>query len=337
MRKFISKTLCLTEVPPIVHLVGPGDLECVGNSIFFQARGEQCLKFDPTHVKAILLYGDVRVAARSISRLSRTSATLSFLSEGGRRFRGRISHDHDGTTQFKKKQIRLLNDESIALRIAKHLVLEKLESILAAQKRMRRSGLGSVSGAEAAVRQAKGKVNAAEGRNQLFGIEGRASRRWFEVVRKRLPSEWEFMSRRSRPPVGPVNALLSFGYTLLHERLLAKILGCGLEPGWGALHALTPGRASLACDLMEPLRVPFVDRWVLATCRQRVISPKDFEAAHSGGTKIRRPTMSRVIASFERHGERHGFEQALSNQISEFWTWIEEPSGDPTSAAAVSS
>ena len=49
----------------------------------------------------------------------------------------------------------------------------------------------------------------------LLGLEGTASKRWFDLFTLFLPNPWTFPGRRKRPPTDPVNALLSLGYTLL--------------------------------------------------------------------------------------------------------------------------
>ena len=77
-----------------------------------------------------------------------------------------------------------------------------------------------------------------------------------------LRPPWRFVQRVRRPPTDPVNALLSLGYTWVLTRTVARCEAAGLEVNLGGLHDYRPGRPSLACDLMEPLRVPAVDRWV---------------------------------------------------------------------------
>src|SRR5205085_1352949 len=69
---------------------------------------------------------------------------------------------------------------------------------------------------------------------------------------------WTFPDRTRRPPTDPVKPLLSLGYTWLLGRVTARVEAAGYEPSLGGLHDYRPGRPSLGCDLIEPLRVPAV-------------------------------------------------------------------------------
>ena len=81
-----------------------------------------------------------------------------------------------------------------------------------------------------------------------------------------------FAGRNRRPPLDPINALLSFSYTLLARDCAAALEGVGLDPYVGFLHRPRPGRASLALDMMEELRAVYADRFVLTCVNQKMIT-----------------------------------------------------------------
>ena len=81
--------------------------------------------------------------------------------------------------------------------------------------------------------------------------------------------EIRFSGRSRRPPLDPVNALLSFLYTLLTHDCRSAAEGVGLDPAVGFLHRDRPGRPSLALDLMEELRPILADRLVLSLLNRR--------------------------------------------------------------------
>ncbi len=103
--------------------------------------------------------------------------------------------------------------------------------------------------------------------NRLRGIEGGAGREYFgcfDALLLRQREDLAFKGRSRRRPMDPVNALLSFLYTLLVHDVTGAIEGVGLDPQVGFLHRDRPGRPSLALDLMEELP-PFVaDRLTLS-------------------------------------------------------------------------
>lgn len=128
-----------------------------------------------------------------------------------------------------------------------------------------------------------------------------AARVWFAIFAELVQPNWTFTQRTRRPPTDPVNAMLSLGYTLLIQRVIARCQAAGLEVAIGALHDIHPGRPSLACDLIEPLRVPCVDRLVINLCRRRQFSPGDFDSDPARGARLGPEAMPRFIASIETH------------------------------------
>lgn len=84
---------------------------------------------------------------------------------------------------------------------------------------------------------------------------------------------WGFRGRAYYPPPDPVNAMLSFGYALLLNDVLASVQRLGLDPAVGFFHAIDYGRPSLALDLMEEFRPLVVDRLVLRLLREVDLRP----------------------------------------------------------------
>ncbi|MCM8624108.1 MAG: CRISPR-associated endonuclease Cas1 [Candidatus Accumulibacter sp.] len=115
----------------------------------------------------------------------------------------------------------------------------------------------------------------------LRGLEGAGAAAYFEGFAELLPARLHFNGRNRRPPRDPANALLSLGYTLLHAEAVLALYGAGLDPFIGFYHALDFGRESLACDLVEPLRVE-VDQHALMLFRSEKLRPEDFSSTQSG-------------------------------------------------------
>ncbi len=115
----------------------------------------------------------------------------------------------------------------------------------------------------------------------LRGLEGAGAAAYFEGFAELLPARLHFNGRNRRPPRDPANALLSLGYTLLHAEAVLALYGAGLDPFIGFYHALDFGRESLACDLVEPLRVD-VDQHALMLFRSEKLRPEDFSSTQSG-------------------------------------------------------
>jgi len=147
----------------------------------------------------------------------------------------------------------------------------------------------------------------------LRGSEGEAAQLYFSVfdhlVRPPDPAlRWHGRSRR--PPLDPINALLSFLYTLLTHDCRSALEAVGLDPAVGFLHRDRPGRPSLALDLMEELRPALADRLALSLLNRHQIDAKDFETRDGGAVFLRddaRKTVLRAWQERKKDERQHPF------------------------------
>lgn len=102
-----------------------------------------------------------------------------------------------------------------------------------------------------------------------------------------------------RPPTDPVNALLSFLYTLLTHDLRSAAEGVGLDPAVGFLHRDRPGRPSLALDLMEEFRAWFADRLALSLINRRQVAPGGFRQEPGGAVIMDDDTRKTVLIAYQ--------------------------------------
>ena len=146
--------------------------------------------------------------------------------------------------------------------------------------------------------------------DQIRGIEGSVAAAWWKYFATLVPEPWTFTHRRSHPSTDPVNALLSLGYMMLMVRAQTLLSVAKLDTHVGFLHAMRPGRPSLACDLIEPYRVSVVDKMVVAMLSRKQLSSKDFVVGRKRSCELTREALKSVIAAFENqfgdcNGEVH--------------------------------
>ena len=111
-----------------------------------------------------------------------------------------------------------------------------------------------------------------------MGYEGTAAKTYFSVFKQMLRAPWAcFQGRNRRPPLDPVNALLSYTYAVLTREMLALIEGFGLDPYIGFLHRVEARRPSLALDLIEPFRPVLADRLCLRLINLNILTIAHFE------------------------------------------------------------
>jgi CRISPR-associated protein Cas1 len=133
---------------------------------------------------------------------------------------------------------------------------------------------------------------------QLMGWEGYETSVYFKAWRSLSPPDWHSPRRTRNPPVDPLNALLSLGYTLASARILAAVTAEGLDPWLGMHHSPHHRMQALVQDLVEPFRSSLVDAWALRLMRTQVVTPDDFEETDMGPRLQRTVALRRVVTSF---------------------------------------
>lgn len=133
-----------------------------------------------------------------------------------------------------------------------------------------------------------------------MGHEGMATREYFRAWRLVLDAQWGFTSRQRRPPPDLVNAMLSFGYTLLLHEAIAAVEMARLDPAVGFLHQARWGRPNLALDLMEEFRPLIVDAVVLRCATTGMITCEEFETIPDRGCLLSAKGRHSFLAAYER-------------------------------------
>ena len=146
----------------------------------------------------------------------------------------------------------------------------------------KRRGIEELTRLADAVRLHLSALEHHDGVDELRGLEGLASRITFDGFSYILRDPWIWVGRTRRPPRDPVNALLSFGYTMLEKEVRTAIYGARLDPRFGFLHCDDIRRDSLVYDLMEPFRQDVIDRFVLKTLNCHAFRPEDFRQSDGG-------------------------------------------------------
>ena len=264
-------------------------------------RRRRLIEVEPHRLELIALVGRAHIT-RDATRLCLEQGIAVAWFRWNGSFMGRLVPELSRTADLRLAQFRLADDETRALRLARTFISAKLRNAVGVLTALRSNRRGQpVLGRM--IRELGGMVAEVERtsrRATLFGLEGDAARRYFTGLRLGFTSAIGFAGRARRPPPDPANALLSFGYVLLTNALASLLEARGFDPYLGFLHAVRSGRPSLALDLLEELRHPVVDRFVLRVCNLRQLRPEHFRADHgSGGVRLTRQGMRIFFRAWE--------------------------------------
>jgi len=261
----------------------------------------------PIHnLESIVTFGYVGASPDLMYLCAERGVSLAFLSPSGR-LRAKLATPTKGNVLLRRKQYHMADDVGEMLNMARNFVFGKLHNCRAVLRRYLRDYADSE--ASAAVERATRdlsfqleRVLVTEDIDELRGIEGEGTRTYygaFDHLILEAKDVFCFRRRSRRPPLDPVNALLSFLYSLLAHDCSAALETVGLDPQVGFLHSMRPGRDSLALDVMEELRPYLVDRLSLSMINTRQLSIKDFEVQEGGAVLLNDEGRKKVIQAWQ--------------------------------------
>ncbi|MGN0846121.1 MAG: type I-C CRISPR-associated endonuclease Cas1c [Kiritimatiellia bacterium] len=286
-----------------------------GETVAVEVERKTVLRL-PIHTLAgIVTFGNVMVSPYLLSLCVEHGVCVSMLSEHGR-FLARVEGSVSGNVLLRRAQMRAHEDACVKGELARSFVIGKLcNSRAVIQRRIRDHGeterLCEADGRHRDVlrRLRESPPEAA----RIRGLEGEAAAVYFGAFNDLLVvqrDEFSIASRSRRPPLDPMNALLSFLYTLLAHECRGALEGVGLDPQVGFLHELRPGRPALALDLMEELRAILADRVAVSLVNLRQIAVKDFTKTDSGAVLLSDDARKTVITAWQKKKQeqiRHPF------------------------------
>lgn len=246
----------------------------------------------------VVVMGEVTLTASALHLLLENNIEITLLSHYGQ-FKGRLSPPFSKNALLRLAQYRAHQDMSRRCELARRFVTGKLSNQRQRLQRYYRSqpdpqvgeAINRIAGqlaqlAALPLDKAKADKLLASGDQgiegtpleAILGMEGAASAAYFDSFGKLItnPGQWPFVGRIKRPPTDPVNSLLSFGYSLLTNKVASAVQTVGFDHFVGYLHSSVYGRPALALDIMEEFRPVIVDSVVLSLLNNRMLTTDDF-------------------------------------------------------------
>jgi len=261
----------------------------------------------PIHkLQGLVCFGQVTVSPYLMAHCAENGITITFLNMFGK-YLARVEGPVSGNVLLRRTQHLTGHDLEKSVAIAQTMLSGKLYNQRYVLRRYLRDHgdkiddkvLVQMQSAEKRLTRCMAQLADCKGIDTLMGREGEAAQVYFGVFNHLIrQADFEFDVRRRRPPTDPVNALLSFCYTLLTHDCRSALETTGLDPASGFLHQLRSGRLSLALDLAEELR-PMVDRFVLSLINKRQLVGKDFESWPNGSITLKDDARKTLLAAWQ--------------------------------------
>lgn len=256
-----------------------------GETVVVEIEKEKRLQVPLHHLGGLVVFGATGLSPSLMMRCAEDGRTVVFCDRNGR-FKARLEGEQSGNVLLRQAQYEAQRDVGASLSLARTFVAGKVKNT---RTTLLRGGRDSKLPEEAEqlkhaaelLAHILQKLPQAPDHDTARGLEGDAARIYFEhftlLIKPSQRETFRLDTRNRRPPRDPINALLSFGYALLMTEVRSGLESVGLDPQFGFLHALRPGRAALALDLMEEFRPVLADRLALTLVNREQLSQDDFD------------------------------------------------------------
>jgi CRISPR-associated protein Cas1 len=272
-----------------------------GDVLEIRDRKEVVGKARLMQVSQLSLFGNVQLSAQALRELAAREVTILHMSYGGWLSAVTTPPPHKNI-ELRRRQFQAAGDQNLCLYLARAFVSGKIRNTRTLLRRNARELGDNVIHRLAEWRHRAEKAGSL---GELLGLEGSAARDYFANLPRMLKvsdsalATFDFTSRNRRPPRDPVNALLSFLYSMLTKDMVVTLVGVGFDPYLGFYHQPRYGRPALALDLIEEFRPLVADSVVIGLINNGEIRPSDF-ISRAGSVALKPDGRKRVLEAYER-------------------------------------
>jgi CRISPR-associated protein Cas1 len=278
----------------------------------------------PIHqLEGVALFGQVHVTPGALQLCAEEGVAVSFLTESGRLL-SRVDAPGSGNVLLRRTQFRWADLPERRAAVARCIVAGKVQNcrnvlLRAARESDDAEDQRRLLAAAAHLADVLPMLAPLTDADAVRGHEGDAARVYFEafpsLVRQQRDA-FRLTQRSRRPPLDPINALLSFVYALLLQDCVAALSAAGLDPNVGYLHVDRPGRPGLALDLMEEFRPLVADRLVLSMINRQQVRPDGFVTADGGAVQMDEATRRTVLTAYQQRKREEVTHPLLDQKVS---------------------
>jgi CRISPR-associated protein Cas1 len=276
-----------------------------GETVVVEVEKEVRLRLPLLNLGGIVCFGNVLCSPFLLGACADAGVAVSFLTEHGRHLADVVGAP-SGNVLLRREQYRRADDPVGCAALARAFVAGKIANARHVLRRAARENATNTAAVEAAAETLAHRLRslaAADSLDAIRGVEGEAAAQYFAVFGNLVAQQrdaFPFGDRNRRPPLDPLNALLSYLYTLLRFDAAGALAAHGLDPAVGFLHRDRPGRDGLALDLQEEFRAPFADRLALSLVNRQQIRPEHFRNVENGAVLLTDDGRKEVLTAWQK-------------------------------------
>ncbi|WP_410507511.1 CRISPR-associated endonuclease Cas1 [Methanosarcina hadiensis] len=260
------------------------------NNCFLVKNDDKVFEVSEKKVDSILITTSATITTDAIKFAVESNIDIIFLDNFGDPY-GRVWHSKLGSTTYIRRRQLEISDKPEGFRLAKSWVEQKIENQIQFLKDLKKNRpdqkdelddyISGVENLKTQLEELEGTLD--ELRGKIMGLEGMASRHYFEALSSLLSDKWRFNGRSRNPAKDEFNCLLNYGYGVLYSKVEKACVIAGLDPYVGFNHTDDYNKKSLVFDLIEMYRI-YIDRTVFNLFSKKQISESFFDMIPNGMT-----------------------------------------------------
>lgn len=307
-----------------LYVMTQGAYVCLDHeTVKVEVDGKVQMQVPLHHLGAIVTVGDVMLSPFIMGRCADDGRAVVILDWNGR-FKCRIVGKTTGNVLLRQAQYEAVRDSVRTTAIARNMVAGKVKNsrqilLRGARETDKQEEVEVLKKAAGMLADALFHLKDSSNIDHVRGLEGESANAYFHVfdrmVKEEDRSTFAMKGRNRRPPLDPINGLLSFLYTLLLNDCITALEGVGLDSQMGFLHALRPGRPSLGLDLMEEFRSVLADRLALTLINRKQITGKNFEVRPGGATYLNDEGRKTVVVAYQKRKQDEFHHPILAEKV----------------------
>jgi len=298
-----------------IFIFSNGELHRKENTLYFKSEkgGRKYIPVENT--QEMLIFGEVTINKKLLDFLSQKQVILHFYNYYGYYSGTFYPREHYNSGYMILKQAERYMDKEKRISLARKFVEGAITNILKVLSYYNNRGknLGdTIKNIEELKNICKNCTNI----DELMAIEGNCREYYYSGFDRIIEGEeFSFSSRTKRPPRNRINALISFGNSLLYTTVLAEIYKTHLDPRIGFLHTTNFRRFSLNLDVAEIFKPIIVDRVIFTLLNKKMLNTKDF-SQDLGGVYLKEKGQKVFVEEFDRRLRTTISDRGLGRNIS---------------------
>ena len=245
-----------------------------GNRIVVQYKDDSSKSLPVETLESIVILGSVQLTTQCMEECLTRGIPVAFFSKGGKYF-GRFQSTSHTNAERQRMQSGLYH-QPFALDFAKIIISAKLKNQIVVLRRYTKDHDESTIDCIQALINCRKKIESCENITSLLGYEGQGAKAYFKGLSLVIEKDFSFSGRSRRPPLDEFNAMISLGYTILMNEIVAAIEMKGMNPYFGFMHRDHENHPTLASDLLEEWRAVLVDSTVMSLINGHEIHKEDY-------------------------------------------------------------